>query len=395
VNGDPATLPIVAGDPPVQIERGHEGWNWVDCQFTLTANQPAYFSAFTGLPTFSTDFPGSPPARDPMCQPFDTLDPGNPPGRPDPDNPRNGRVLRGFAFAFAVAADDDSVNRQIRWNNLSGSAVLINYARSTAAEYSAYAFSALGGQPCGDDVQGCRDCCDACAGNGEEIGTPGILNMDGLEYSSGPDKLLFDFYATGSTALSGQFARVDAETDITLHPISQDVRQDGNGRVTSKAVFDIWNQNEVRFSGTEKCISCWDQTIVSRYPAPNHMLRQNLQTDKGKARIDGKASAICVSPAVATVPPVPADPSEDASLLGITIKQLTFITPDGQKGVNTQFATGALNMTTQGEQSGQIRYDLVDALQIGNNGIEGAAGVDGNSGVGNVVKTRPATRGGR
>jgi hypothetical protein len=394
VNGDPPALPILAGDPPVQIERGHRGWNWVDCQFTLTSNQPAYFAASTGLPTFSTDFPGSPPAQDPMCQPFDTLDPGFPPGRPDPDNPRNGRVLRGFAFAFAVAADADSVNRQIRWNHLSGSGILVNYAQATAAEYSAMAFNALGGLPCGDeDAGGQCSCCELCSGNGLPIGTPGVLNLDGQEYSFGPDKLLFDFYATGSTALSGQLAQVSTDTDITLHPISVDARQDGNGRVTSKAVFDIWNQNEVRFSGTEKCVSCWDQTLVRRYPAPNHLLRQNLQTDKGKARINGVASAICVSPGVATVPPFPADPSENASLLGLTIKELTFIS-GGKGGPNVSFGRSALNMTGQGEEAGQIRYDLVDALQNREGSLGTVDSVEGAD-VESAPKVRPSTHGGR
>lgn len=379
VNGDTPTLPVFLGDPPVQVERAHKGWNWVDCQFTLTANQPAYFAASTGLPTFSTDGPGTPPARDPMCQPFDTLDPGFPPGRPDPDDPRSGRVLRGFAIAWAVTATNDHVNRQIRWNHLSGSAVLVNYRLATAAEYSAWAFQALGASDNPDNPQG----------NGLPVGVPGIINLNGQEYAWAPERLLFDFYATGSTALSGQLATVRIDTDLTIHPVSADLRQDGNGRVTSKAVFDIWNQNEVRFSGTEKCISCWDQTLVSRYPAPNHMLRQNLQTDKGKSRVNGVGSAICVSPGVATVPPFPADPSENAALLGITIKQLTFLRDP------PSFATSALNMSLQGDEAAQIRYDLVSAVQMPGEGFNEGAMIGGGLEESETLKTRPTTRGGR
>ena len=66
INGDPATFPIVAGEPPEVIERGHPGWNHVDCEFVLTRNQPTYWSAATGLPA--------------GCQPFSVLDPGPPPG---------------------------------------------------------------------------------------------------------------------------------------------------------------------------------------------------------------------------------------------------------------------------------------------------------------------------
>jgi hypothetical protein len=289
-------------------------------------------------------------------------------------------VLRGFAFAFAVAPDDQFQNSQIRWNHLSGSAILVNYALSTAAEYSAMAFQAAPFGDTQDDVPG------------DPVGTPGILNLNGQEYSWAPDKLLFDFYANGSTALSGQLATVFAESDITLHPASADLRQDGNGRVTTKAVFDIWNQNEVRFSGTEKCVSCWDQTLVRNYPAPNHLLRQNLQTAKGKARVNGVGSAVCVSPGVATVPPYPVDTSENAALLGIMIKQLVFVPPGEEPRV--QFAASAVNMAGQGDEAAVIRYDLVDLLRTGSESID--AGETGEAEqVEPDTKARAGIRGGR
>jgi len=73
------------------------------------------------------------------------------------------------------------------------------------------------------------------------------------------------------------------------------------GPVTTKASFSIWNQNEVKFSGTHRCITCWDQTLLRDYDIPNHFLRDNLQTDKGKARIDGLASQLCDNP-LAVIP---------------------------------------------------------------------------------------------
>ncbi len=379
INGDPPLNARFLGQPPnqVQLDRAHEGWNWVDCQFTLTPDQPAYISLQTGLPRSTFQ----PTVGQPMCQPFESLDPGPPQGRleiPPDDLPFSTRVLRGYVIAWAVDADAQSVNNQIRWNHLSGSAVLVHYPRGTAAEYSAYAFPA----PFANDV---GDQCGPETGNGLIVGTPGWLKLDGVDYAAPYDKLLFDFYATTAPnptlALSKANQAVILDTDITLHPVSTDVRQDGDGRVTTKAVFDIWNQNEVRFSGTERCVSCWDQTLVSRYPAPNHMLRANLQTDKGKARINGVGSSVCVSPGLlrpAPLRPILPDPSENASLLGITIKQLTF--PPSVLSGATRHGRSALNMVGQGEQPANIRYDLVDTLRTGEETDE-AGNVDGGEGV--------------
>ncbi|MEK6674200.1 MAG: hypothetical protein AABZ47_00930 [Planctomycetota bacterium] len=310
VNGDAPTEPVFVGDPPVLVEREHPGWNWVDCQILLTANQPTYMSILSGLPA--------------GCQPFTVLDPGFPPGRPDPEV-AGGRILRGFVYAWAV----DNNGEEIRHNHLSGDAILINYQRATAAEYNAYAAAAI----------------NAAHGDASD-GVPGRLLLNGSEYDMCFDKLLIDFYASGSFALSGPVA-VLVDTDITLHSVTADLRQDTTGPVTTKAKYDIWNQNENRFSGTEKCITCWDQTLASLYPAPNHLLRANLQTDKGKARVDGLGSTQC---------PL----SRDAALLGVQIKQMFF--------ANGGFATSAITMVGQGEQDAAILYDIIERPDEAQNG---------------------------
>ena len=68
----------------------------------------------------------------------------------------------------------------------------------------------------------------------------------------------------------------------------------------TKAHFRIWNQNEVGFSGTEQCFYAWRERLLTEWPdgseppgVPNHFLREYLQTDMGRARIDGVASQVC------------------------------------------------------------------------------------------------------
>ena len=62
------------------------------------------------------------------------------------------------------------------------------------------------------------------------------------------------------------------DTDLTLLPMLIDLRQDSEGPVTTKAHSDIWNQNEDGLSGTTRCITCWDQTLLSAYELPNHFM---------------------------------------------------------------------------------------------------------------------------
>jgi len=169
VQGDPPLPRMTIGNPPVLVERAHEGWNKVDAMVLLTGDQPTYWSALRGLPL--------------GVQPWTVLDPVNPPGRPDPD-PANvgGRVLRGFILAWAV----NSSGQEINWNHLSGAVTVLHYGLTSAWDYLPWAFECVSGVATGSR-------CDA---------TSGELSLDGIEYDYVPDKLLVDFYAVGSEALS-------------------------------------------------------------------------------------------------------------------------------------------------------------------------------------------------
>jgi hypothetical protein len=295
---------FVQGDEPLPAEgdeRPHPGWNWVDNEIMLTANQPVYWSVFTGLPQ--------------GVSPWIVLDPGTPPGRPAGDGSGD-RVLRGYVLAWAV----NSTGEEIRFNHLAGSVTVVDYEVGAAWEYNACAFPIV----------------DPSVAHGESSGTPGVLNLDGDEYVQAFDLLLMNFIATGSPAFTGPRV-VTANTDLTLLPISADLRQETDGPVFTKAHIDVWNENEVKFSGSHRCIACWDQTLLSDYELPNHFLLQHLQTDMGKARIDGLASALCPE-------------SEQAALIGISATHLRF---DG--GDDYDIAGEALH--GMGYQDGVIQYD--------------------------------------
>ncbi|MCB9850760.1 MAG: hypothetical protein H6817_08650 [Phycisphaerales bacterium] len=310
----------------VVLERAHPGWNRVDVEVGLTANQPSYWAASTGTPIAG----GIPP--------WTILDPGSPPGRPDPDGSGD-RVLRGYIIAWAV----DSVGAEIRWNHLSGSTVIADYANGTAWEFEAYAFQAQ----------------SAAVANGSTTGTPGVLNFDGVEYDHAYGQLIFDFLASGTSHFGTSPTPIAVDTDLTLHTLSADLRQETGGPVTTKASFTIWNQNEVKFTGLDQCVTCWDQRYLSDYGAPNHFLRTNLQTDRGKARVDGLASQLCnrdydqgdVCTQLFGGPAPNCDPrdrvSEPAALLGVIAKELTFSATAHDVAAHTIGGLGSENAVIQ------------------------------------------------
>jgi len=325
------------------------GWNTADCRFELTANQPHYWSAAQG---------GT------KCQSFRVLDDEGP-GRLDPDANDGSRILRGYAIFFAVRLFefvDGAEWRTVNWNHLKGDAVLVNYVNGTAWEYNAWAFQARTGQhslPVSD--------------------ADDVVFLDGFTFDAPYASLILDFYASGSTVLSGGGQSVMVDTDLTLHAVSADFRQDGCGPVLTKVEAQIWNENESKFSGTRRCICCWDQTMLSDWVrsaiVPNHFMRDALRTDKGKARLDGVESIECdyeelcgttakmkrwnncadtVFPqgqqVAGTDNGIFLDGSEDAAILGLATKFLAF-TPSGAKDA------AGMNLVGAGTEPAYIHYD--------------------------------------
>ncbi|NNM25164.1 MAG: hypothetical protein HKO59_04120, partial [Phycisphaerales bacterium] len=255
VNGD-SPLPA----DPTSGERAHPGWNWLDNELTLTGNQPVYWSALSGQPAAGG------------VSPFTALDPGAPPGRPAGDGSGD-RVLRGFVYAWAVNAKGE----EIRWNHLAAEATIVDYRGGASWSCPAVSHGVVSGVPHGDPPDP----------------TPGVLNLDGVEYDAGFATLRVPFQAVGSAAFSGP-RLITSDTELTLLPLDLDVRQETSGVATTLMRFDVWNMNEVKLSGARRCVSCWDQVSLGVYDPPNHFLLETLQTDHGVMRIDGTAAADCI-----------------------------------------------------------------------------------------------------
>lgn len=241
------------------------------------------------------------------------------PGRPAMDG-TDDRVLRGYIVAWAVNSD----GVEIKWNHLAGNTTIVNYRDGSAWEYGAWASQAV----------------NPVIDHGQPTGFAGELQLNGLEFAPPYSLLLFNFQAVDSAAFSQEgVAQVISDTDLTLHPVAIDLRQNHEPPVATKASMTIWNQWEAHFSGTHRCITCWDQTLLSFYDSPNHFYLEFLQTDHGKARIEGEASAgECPE-------------SVDAALLGVAARQLLF---DG----GLDYAAAGGNLIGMGIEDATILYDV-------------------------------------
>ena len=257
VNGDDPLPAVECCDPPVVIERSHPGWNRFNWTSYWTGNESNYFALSSGLPK------GAPP--------YAGLDNGpEGPGRPDPRS--GGRILRGFLLVWAV----DSSGYQLNWNHIQGGITMFDYEAVSAWEYPAYAFQTA------QDAVGTR------------IGqVAGALYLDGRDYHLGFDRLMFDFFASSATPFPSPQPSVKVNTRVALLPLTQDLRIESEGPTRSGIRFDVWNQNEDYLSHTTRCIACWDSFFLSEVDLPNHFLLQSLQTNKGKARIEGQAMQAC------------------------------------------------------------------------------------------------------
>ena len=109
-------------------------------------------------------------------------------------------------------------------------------------------------------------------------------------------------------------------------------------RPVTKAFFTIWNQNERKFEGSERCIYSWDEELLSRYAVLNNFLLSVLETDKAVAEIDGlRDSVVCTDESIA------------APLVGVAMKVLDF--EDDRVG------RSGIPLVAMGHEEGLIQYD--------------------------------------
>jgi hypothetical protein len=189
-----------------------------DFELELTPYQPIWFSAKTGWGTRPVSELGDNKTGELKC------------------------------WAITIPEAPEGALEQLRqFNYLYGNAIIVESDPiQRAFEYNAWAFF-LHSEP-------------------GELGSTN-LDLNGDEYDYCPAYLVYNFFAGPSLP---DYASADGaifgDTTLTLAPCQQDLRQDKTP-VCGKAKFDVWNQNEIKFTGAYQCVKCWYEGVLSKIGA--------------------------------------------------------------------------------------------------------------------------------
>jgi hypothetical protein len=273
--------------------------NIQDFMFRLTPNQPIWFQASTGSGgTFGqvTVPPFSGPSGELKC--------------------------------WAVDAVGDT---QIAFNHLYGGA-LITDGSTWGYQYNAWSFTARG------------------LAQGAAVGTGGNLLLNGLAggYDACPQYLVDNFIAYTE-------APNEYEPTLALVPCKQDLRQDRTPTCT-KAKFDVWNENETKYTGAYRCLKCWiefELNEIDQVAPPktgfgaDKFSFAGLHTWLARFRVTGVASSVCTGKiAGCTGVTQVATP-----LLGVLWTEFRF-------GDNPEFRTGTTPHGAGADGSGFVLWDI-------------------------------------
>ena len=237
-----------------------------------------------------------------------------------------GNPARGELICFAT---DGSVQNQIAFNHLTGTATVIALADADAAQskqafrYNPWAFIA-------------RDANGAPAADGTIQGTPGDLQLtganDGKSYDGCPGYNIVNFMPNGAT-LDGVRT---IDNDLVGVSCNQDLTQDFKLH-TTKLKFTIWNVNENSFTGTWICVDSVFSVGLGGGDSPTGLVQgssfdfSTLRTDNARYQVKGVVSTQC--PAVFGT-------TEVAGLLGVATSSLAL---GGDSGEDQEVGS-----TTQG-----------------------------------------------
>jgi hypothetical protein len=297
-----------------------------DFMFLVTITQPVWFRASDGMGSGSAN-----------------LDPVNTPVTVPPFFENTVGELKCWAVDFEGA-------NQINFNHLYGTATVLDYRNITAYQYNSVNFTARG-----------------FTNINAKVGTGGDIVLSGADkqYDACPLYLTFNFftYDTTDPPIDKRAIAVDGEgqlvrfgkTDLTLVPCKQDLRQDRVPTCT-KAKFDIWNENETKYTGAYQCLKCWFEGYLNEIGlsatgfGSDKFTYQGLHTTMGRFRVQGIPSSVCNFAS-----PCPSKSGVSSPLLGITSTQL-FI--GGSLKLELTAAGGV------GAGTGEVSHILWDVGQV-------------------------------
>ena len=127
---------------------------------------------------------------------------------------------------------------------------------------------------------------------GEVLPTPEHVSLDGVEYGLPGNRHVLDFFAVGAMPVMG----LPVDTKLGVVPLDLDFSDRNTVGTATQLRFEIWNENEVKFSGTSHCFDGMGWVgLEDLNGSTNHFRRLFLGTDSGKARLDTFANTSCAA----------------------------------------------------------------------------------------------------
>ncbi len=316
-----------AGSVQVECYYINEAKDRVDFDFTLTSHETASWDVGTG-------------AGDQV----------NPPPFPSGGTFTPGDPNRGELICFAT---DPASQKQIAWNQLTGTATVMDTTGTgllpgdgdatqplQAYRYNAFAFAA--------------ESSTGLAANGTVMGVPGHLVLSGAgagTYDACPQYNIANFMpgegatpGVGGSRL-GNIYTID--NDLTTVSCNQDLRQDWVLHLT-KLQFTVWNSKEQSYTGAYACVDSTNQVPLNVIDEEEggvvvhditNFSEPTLTTPNARFQVQGVASTQCPG-------------SESAGLLGVLTSSVnvdgTGTGEDAELGSTTQGA---------GFQAGFVLWD--------------------------------------
>jgi hypothetical protein len=292
--------------------------NRVDFIIPVGRSQSVWFDAKTGNGNF-------------QVTPFPT---GTAGGFNNPFLPGGAGAYRsGMLACWAV---DNTAENQVKWNHLAGTAT-VDLGATGVFEYNAYAFFVREGL----DLQ--------------PVGTGGTLLLDGLHYDSCPLYQIGQFSPEGASETG---APTVVRNRLAVVGCNLQLQQDWTP-IWTKLQFDVWNDDEIKFTGAFECADSWHETefnesavnwdgtgVFSGRPAlggldaaPQNFSASLIGTYAARYRVQAVASSQCPS-------------AVDVGILGV---QSTRLAAD----------TVGTTLASAGKIPGQIVWDTDEAVPEG------------------------------
>lgn len=206
------------------LEKIKEYKHYIDFTIDLTPNQPISWWAESGRAVGGSHYRG-----EMVAPPFGVWA-----NHPSADKDE------GEMKCWAVNA---SQSAEVHHNHLFGTATIINFESGQAAEYNATAFQALGPSTL----------------TGTDLGSPGTLNLDNVEYDACANMLLGNFKPGGQYEEDAAGRDISSWNRVTLASCNQDLRQNYTPTIT-KLTWTFWNQDEQQRTGSHECADSWYET---------------------------------------------------------------------------------------------------------------------------------------